>query len=192
MAAGVEHTPETRQPRPQIAQRPVPARVPRAESNGNGASGELPKGERTVLIAIAQYPEGAERDQLTVLTGYKRSTRDAYIQRLSEKGFVIANSGAPIVATQEGIDALGSDYEPLPTGEELQNYWLNKLPEGERKILAILLDANGNSVNRDDIAERTGYARSSRDAYLQRLSSRRLVEQVGRGEVKASGNLFAA
>jgi DNA-binding protein YbaB len=33
--------------------------------------GKMGKGERVVLAAVAQYPEGAARDQLTVLTGYK-------------------------------------------------------------------------------------------------------------------------
>ena len=43
---------------------------------------------------------------------------------------------------------------------------------------------------RDEISDATGYKRSSRDTYLQRLSSRRLVESVGRSGVKASDALF--
>lgn len=149
----------------------------------------LGKGERTMLIAIAQYPDGAERDQLTVLTGYKRSSRDTYIQRLSSAGLVAIENGK-ILATDAGIDALGADYEPLPTGEQLQRYWLERLPEGERKILQILIDNQGDVVERETLSEETGYKRSSRDTYLQRLSSRRLIETVGRGAVRASSNLF--
>jgi hypothetical protein len=37
----------------------------------------------------------------------------------------------------------------------------------------------------------TGYKRSTRDTYIQRLQSRRLVEIVGRGEVRPSEMLFA-
>lgn len=160
-----------------------------APSAGSGAS--LGKGERTVLRAIAQYPDGAERDQLTVLTGYKRSTRDAYIQRLCVAGYVAIDREYRVVATDAGIDALGSDFEPLPQGDELQRYWLNRLPEGERRILEPLLSAYPDAVRRDVLEEQTGYKRSTRDAYLQRLQSRRLVEDVGRGEVRASANLFS-
>lgn len=166
----------------------IPARIPRpAATNGNNQS--LPKGEQIILCAIAQYPEGAQRDQLTVLTGYKRSTRDAYIQRLREKDFV-AERGNGVFATEAGIAALGSAYEPLPTGEALQQYWINRLPEGERKIFAALID-NPAGLSRDVLEQLTGYKRSTRDAYIQRLQSRRLVEIMGRGEVRPSEILFA-
>ena len=161
-----------------------------ADAPPNGRSLALPKGEQIILRAIAQYPEGAQRDQLTVLTGYKRSTRDAYIQRLREKEFLIENGSGAVVATDGGIAALGSSYEPLPTGEALQAYWLNRLPEGERKIFAALL-ATPSGLSRESLEEATGYKRSTRDAYIQRLQSRRLIEIVGRGEVRPSENLFA-
>jgi hypothetical protein len=148
----------------------------------------LGKGERKMLAAIAQYPEGAERDQLTVLTGYKRSSRDTYIQRLSSADLVVIENGR-LIATQAGIEALGSDFEPLPQGEELQEYWLGRLPEGERKILDILIQQYPSYVERDALSEATGYKRSSRDTYLQRLSSRRLID-IGREGVRASANLF--
>lgn len=147
------------------------------------------KGERKILVAIAQYPEGAERDQLTVLTGYKRSSRDTYIQRLASARLVVVD-GSSISVTNEGVEALGSDFEPLPQGEQLQEYWLNRLPQGERQILEPLIQAYPDAVDRDSLSEATGYKRSSRDTYLQRLSSRRLIETVGRGAVRASANLF--
>jgi hypothetical protein len=160
-------------------------------ATASAGSGNIGKGERTVLIAIAQYPDGALRDQLTVLTGYKRSSRDTYIQRLSYMGYVTIANGSKLVATDAGVDALGSDFEPLPQGDELVRYWFDRLPEGERKILDLLVQAYPDSVDREVLSEKTDYKRSSRDTYLQRLSSRRLVENVGRGEVRASSNLFS-
>jgi hypothetical protein len=170
---------------PPKSQRPAPAT--RAASAGPGEA--LPKGERRILVAAAQYADGAGRETLTVLTGYKRSSRDTYLQRLRERGFV-DQAGDRIVATEAGVTALGADFEPLPTGEALREHWMSRLPEGERRILEVLIGRYPDAVDRDDLDESTGYKRSSRDTYLQRLSARQLVESVGRGSVRASSNLF--
>lgn len=171
-----------------VASKPVVRQAPvRKAASGDGVA--IPQGEKTVLIAVASYPDGVERDTLSVLTGYKRSSRDTYIQRLREKGYVDTSNNS-ITATDEGIEALGSDYEPLPVGTELQEYWLGRLPEGEKKVLEVLIAAYPDSVRRDAIDETTGYKRSSRDTYLQRLGARRLVESVGGGMVRASKDLF--
>lgn len=176
----------------------IPARQPH---NGNGHArptpparatsiandSNLPLGERAVLTAAAQY-EGVDRDQLSVLTGYKRSSRDAYIQRLREKGLVDI-SGQTVKPTDAGRAALGSDYAPLPIGADLQTYWNAKLPEGERKILAALIEAFPDAIERSSLDDATGYKRSSRDAYIQRLKSRRLVTTHG-SDVRASETLF--
>ena len=145
-------------------------------------------GERKILAAIAQHPDGVARDQLTVLTGYKRSSRDTYIQRLRASGYVEVSSDR-IVVTENGIAALGNDYEPLPTGDALRAHWMEKLPEGERVILSVLIDAYPKGIVRSDLDEPTGYKRSSRDTYLQRLRSRRLIEMVG-SSVRAASLLF--
>ncbi len=152
---------------------------------------EIGKGERIVLTAVAQYPEGITREHLTVLTGYKRSTRDAYIQRLQLKGFIRAALGK-INITDEGMEILGSDFKPLPTGVELQEHLMRTLPEGERKILKCLINvySEGLSLTREQLSDFTGYMRSSRDAYIQRLVARQLVVLEGQGLVKASEKLF--
>jgi hypothetical protein len=149
----------------------------------------LPEGERKILTVCAQYPDGAERDQLTVLTGYKRSSRDTYVQRLRSRGFV-EQRGDAIVATADGVAALGSGFEPLPTGEALRAYWIDRLPDGERKVLEVLIALYPDAVDREQIDAATGYKRSSRDTYIQRLGSRRLVETGERGTVKAAADLF--
>lgn len=168
-----------------------PAPAPRRVAASSNDAVSLPDGERRILTAIAQCSDGVERDQLTILTGYKRSTRDAYVQRLAGKGFVDVGVGqGRIMATQAGVDALGSSFEPLPTGNALREYWIERLPQGESAILYELVKAYPSEVDRDVLTESTGFKRSTRDAYLQRLASRRLVVNVGRGAVKASGILF--
>jgi uncharacterized protein len=158
----------------------------RRSASGPGDPG-LPKGERAVLTAIAQHPDGVTREQLTILTGYKRSTRDAYVQRLRERGHLV--DGERITATQAGVDALGADFEPLPTGDALREHWLRRLPEGERLVLQVLVGAYPKTVEREAISEATGYKRSTRDAYLQRLGARRLVTS-DRDGVRAAEALF--
>lgn len=64
------------------------------------------------------------------------------------------------------------------------------MPEGERKILGVLIAAYPGAVARTDLDERTGYQRSSRDAYLQRMRAKQLISEPGRGEVRASEDLF--
>lgn len=156
----------------------VPAPAP---SNGLGA------GERQVLIAIAQYPDGADRELIGILTGYKRSTRDAYIQRLVARGYACALSDGSVVSAAEGVSALGSDFEPLPTGDALREWWMRRLPEGERKVLEAIIRG---WTNREQISENTGYKRSTRDAYIQRLALRKLVRPGPGGDVTVSGALF--
>jgi hypothetical protein len=178
------------------ARRGTPALAP-ARARGNSApAGEEPgpprKGELRILTAAAQYVEGVTREQLTVLTGYRRSSRDTYLQRLGARGLVEAG-GDQIRATPSGVAALGPGFEPLPTGSELLEHWRVALPGGERAILEVLIAAYPEALHRDQVAERAPqYRRSSRDTYLQRLRSRRLVTEEGRGQVRASDMLFQA
>jgi hypothetical protein len=160
-----------------------------AVRRSNGAGEPLPKGEVATLGACIQYPDGLRREQLTVLTGYKRSTRDAYIQRLRERGYLDAQ-GDRVIATEAGIAAL-PDFEPLPTGEALQRFWFERLPEGECAILKALIETHPDAVERSALDESTGFKRSTRDAYLARLAAKQLVTEPTRGMVRASEELFS-
>ncbi len=146
-------------------------------------------GVNKVLTAIAQHSDGVTREQITVLTGYKRSSRDTYLQRLKQEG-AIEFRGDLILATGHGIQILGPGFTPLPTGEELRKYWLDRLPEGERKLFGYLVGIYPAWSDRQALDAATGYKRSSRDTYLQRLRSRQLIETSG-VTVRASERLFS-
>lgn len=161
--------------------------IQRIDRGSNGSNDSLPTGERKILTACAQF-EGVAKEDLTVLTGFKRSTRDAYIQRLREKAFVEDANGT-VFATEPGLTALG-EYEPLPVGDELREYWLARLPEGERRILEVLVAHYPNFLDRESLEESTGFKRSTRDAYLQRMKPKRIVE-FGNGTVRAAEKLFS-
>jgi hypothetical protein len=158
----------------------------RSVSAASGNSSDLGKGERRTLTAIAQHQDGVTREQLTVLTGYTRSSRNTYIQRLGAAGFV--EVGDRIRATDAGVAALG-DVEALPTGSALADYWMRELPAGERTVLAALIAAYPKAVDRERLSELTSYTRSSRNTYLQRLGARELVTS-DRDGVRASQELF--
>lgn len=145
-------------------------------------------GERTIMIFVAQV-NGATREQITVTTGYKRSTRNEYIRRLSQAGFVTL-AGDDVNPTPSGIEALGADYKPLPTGQKLRDHWIATLPEGESAILELCFECYPLVISRDDITDRTRYQRSTRNEYIRRLAARKLVVTSHDGEVKASEHLF--
>lgn len=167
---------------------PVPPKVSsvRCQVSGNG---HLPSGEQKVLQACIQYPDGLRRDQLTILTTFKRSTRDAYIARLREKELVLVD-GDLVRASELGIQTL-PDASPLPTGEELQDFWRSKLPAGELVIFEELLNSYPEPIDRDALTERTGFKRSTRDAYLARMRAKQIVIEPSRGQVRAADELFA-
>jgi len=168
---------------------PAPAPV-RSTSKSHGTYDDkpLPEGEAAVLRAAIQFVDGLIKKRVTTLTGYKRSTRDAYILRLRKKG-LLSEDGDTIFATEEGIAAM-PDVEPLPTGEALRDYWFAKLPKGERQVLEILANAWPNPVHKAEIDELTGFKRSTRDAYLLRLGAKELTNEVGSAAVKAADALF--
>lgn len=172
---------------PKIPPRTELPKPPAAQSNGNG---ELDKGggERNVLIALAQYGE-LRKEQLTLLTGYKRSSRNEYLRRLSGRNYVIV-SGEIARPTDAGVAALGS-YKPLPAGRELYEFLKRKLDAGELKILQHLVDdLKGEPVPVDSLDENVGYKRSSRNEYLRRLKLRMVIEFPSQGMVQASPTLF--
>jgi hypothetical protein len=156
----------------------------RASDNGN-----LGQGEVKILSAAAQYSDvGVDQAQIAVLTGYKETSRRTYLQRLGSRGY-IENRGGRIFATSQGIEALGSDYEPLPTGDALRQYWMERLSGGERTILEVLCQNYPDAVTYAALEEVTGYKETSRRTYLQRLGARRLVTSEA-GAARASEELF--
>ena len=169
--------------------RAVPSR-PRAPSPAPPFENDLGRGERRILAAIAQHPEGCTRTQITVLTGYRRSSRDTYLQRLLSAGLVEKRQER-LTCTEAGLASLGVDFEALPTGLALRSYWLEHLPRGETTLLRALINAYPSPLAREALTDVSGYRRSSRDTYLQRLIARELVERSGDGSVRASDQLFS-
>lgn len=173
---------------PRAKPKVMPERGPTRLANG-GNDTPMGAGERKILTAIAQHSDGVTRKQVTVLTGYKRSTRDRYIQLLRGKD-LITDNGERIIVTQQGIAALGRDYEPLPTGAALLDYWRHNLPSGELACLEVAVASYPEPVDRETISDQTGYKRSTRDRYLQSLKLRHFITEPSRGLICANNELF--
>lgn len=182
---------------PARADRPTPASpAPATKKNATRAgsallelqaSSSLTLGQTRVLTAIAQSPGSVTKAELTILTGYRRSTRDKLVQQLRALGHVHATE---LAVTPSGVRALGRDFARLPTGDALRAHWLGRLPEGERRVLEIVCDAWPNAIPRDRLGELAGYRRSTRDKVVQRLAARKLVEAAQGALVRASDRLF--
>jgi hypothetical protein len=174
-------------PKPFPSEFKAKAQATYERSSSNGST--LPEGQRKLLIAICQNAdEGADRGQLSVLCTLASSTRDRYIQYLVQRGLV-EQRGKLIFPTRQAVPMLGN-YEPLPTGRALQSHWLSKLPEGQAKILKVLIDAWPKPVERHEISKLADLADSTRDRYLQYMQAARIVIANPREPVKASPNLF--
>jgi uncharacterized protein len=175
---------------PERTAKPANDRVASADSL-NGPL-KLAAGERRILTALAQYPQGRSKVQVAVLTGYAASGGgfNNYLGALRSRG-LIEGDGDRLTITEAGIQALGS-WEPLPTGSALIDYWRGRLGKAERLILETLTHAYPAALNKEEIAARAGYEANGGgfNNALGRLRTLELVE--GRGELRASSNLFDA
>lgn len=134
------------------------ARLPtRAATDTNAKYG---KAERSILSVLAQFPDGRTLSQIAMLTGYRptASTIGVALSNLRKLGYV-AEGNQPTRATEEGIAALGNDYEPLPQGPTLLDFWkTTHLGKGEIAVLDLLLASYPAPLTFDEICDRTGYS----------------------------------
>lgn len=113
--------------------------------------------ERRILTVLAQRPEGCEVHRLAILAGYTVNGHFNNIMGgLRTKEYITPPRVSPIQATTPGLKALGS-FEPLPTGEDLQKWWLGRLTHPEGKILQVLLASYPQPLEVEELASRAGY-----------------------------------
>jgi hypothetical protein len=177
-------------PRSVPVQRPVPERhqpgPPRREPSEGGP---LPIAQRKILTVLAQHGSRTTT-QLALLTGYSHKSggfRNS-LSTLRTSGFI--EGRGEVTATEAGLEALG-DWEPLPSGRNLIDWWGGQLGKAERAILEVLVAEWPRSVPVADIAERTGYSASS-GGFRNSLSRLRTLQLAsGRGELVAADELGA-
>jgi hypothetical protein len=152
------------------------------------SSGALPKAERKILTALAQFGP-CSKPRLAALTGYAVNGGgfNNALGALRSNGAIQGTD--PIDPTADGISALGA-FTPLPTGQALIDQWLGQLPKAERTIFAALTAIYPSAIAKDQLAADTGYQPTG-GGFNNALGRLRTLELITRGnEIRASENLF--
>jgi hypothetical protein len=146
---------------------------------------DLTQGEIKVLTAVAQNQSGhgVTREHISILTGYKQTSRKEYLRQLRAKG-LIEEHGDYIRATESGIAALGNNYKPLPVGVDLIEHYLRTLSGGELRIFEYALKMNGEFSNDEQLEAATSLKQTSRKEYIRQLRARHVLIEAGRGRYK--------
>lgn len=138
-------------------------------------------GMNRMLVALAQHQEGCSRARLAIFAGLSPNSGSfsTYLSRLKAHGWIVSENHFHRITTL-GLKELG-DYEPLPTGDALFNYWLREVGEngGEGRILKALRgDAcPPDGYLREQLAHATLLSANSGSfsTYLSRLRTRGLI-----------------
>ena len=150
----------------------------------------MPKAERLVLTALAQYPDGRSKVQVAILTGYSVNG-GGFANALGSLRSAgrIEGSAERLQITPAGLAALGS-FSPLPRGRDLLQHWYGQLGKAERKALEALVEVYPRSLSKVQAAARAGYEPDG-GGFNNALGKLRSLELItGRGEMKASEDLF--
>lgn len=128
-----------------------------------GDDQKLTKMQKAIASALATHGTLSQR-QIGLFTGYahKSGSFANSLSGLRTRGY-IEGGGQAISITTAGHDALNANggYEPLPTGRDLVDWWLNRLPRAQAAMLGALLEVFPDPLSVDELAERTGYAAGS-------------------------------
>jgi hypothetical protein len=167
-------------PRPTL---PIPTPAPRQRHSsiplGNGV--KLGTGERKILTALAQYPDGRTTSggRFNNILGGLRSA-----------GYIIGSDSLQI--TEAGLAALGA-WEPLPHGAELLAFWRQQLAPAEARVLDVVVQAYPKALSKEDVAASTDPPyEPSGGRFNNILGKLRTLELITRGhEIRASQDLFS-
>jgi hypothetical protein len=169
---------------------PTPT-LPRAQQASTGGGERLPKAEKSILIVLAQYLDGRTLNQVAILSGYAIGTGgfNNAIGALRSKHY-IHGGREHLQITDAGLDALGP-VDPLPTGQDLIDYWRRKLSKAEWRAFDVLIDIYPAEIERDDLAERAGYAPGTGgiNNAISRLCTLELAVRDGK-RLRANETLF--
>jgi hypothetical protein len=183
------------QPRQDITIRHVPLaiklkREPNVGTPTDYHPAKLSSGERKILTVLANYPQGRTKVQVGVIAGYAHDggAFNNYLGHLRSQRWIEGSQTLQI--TQAGMSVLGS-IDPLPTGKDLLDYWLGRLGKAERMILNALYHVYPQSLGKEAVGSRTGYAPDG-GSFNNAIGKLRTLELIhgGAHNLKASDEFF--
>lgn len=153
------------------------------------SNGEVSGGMRRMMIVLAQRP-GLTKKQLGVRAGLssRSGTFGTYMSSLRSSGYMTANE--PFQLTDEGHKALGQ-YDPLPSGRALLDFWLRHESGGVARMLSVLANAYPDSLSKQELGERAEISSTSGTfgTYISRLRTLELAEGPS-SALRANPELF--
>lgn len=164
---------------------------PRGMLKRSPVNGDISGGARRMLIALAQRPQGMNAKQIGVRAGLSSSsgTFGTYLGKLRSMNY-IEGEREHIRITEEGLAALGN-YDPLPTGRGLLEYWLRDLGQsGAARMLQILAGRAPEAMSAEELGEQAQMSSASGTfgTYLGKLRTLELIEGP-RSALRVSGEL---
>lgn len=145
--------------------------------------GEAPlkQAERSILAALAPYPQGRSKVQVALLSGYSSTSGGFFgaLAALRRYGFIDGDAKS-IRITSTGHEVLGP-YDPLPAGQQLLEYWYGRLNPAESNVLRQLVDSWPETMSKTDVAAAAGYSATSGGFFgaLAKLRKLDLIEGTG-------------
>jgi hypothetical protein len=166
----------------------TPLRPPAARDD----NGELPTAAQKILNVLAQYPVGRSRLQAAVMCGYSPNSGGvAAALALLRKRELVTGTDKQLNITEAGR-AIAKN-EPLPTGEELLEFWMNhpSMTTAAKGFLKQLHAAYPAALSRQELAAAEGYSSTSGGvaAALALLRKIELAEGTDK-ELRASAAFF--
>lgn len=162
----------------------------RSPTRSEGSDSTLGAGERKILTALAQHPDGLTRTQIALLTGYSSSGgRFANLLGALRSGDCLLGEGeGPLRITKKGEEVLGP-YDVLPTGRDLFDYWKHRVGKTEGAVLDELRSVHPRALDRIALANRIGKAADG-GRYNNVLGYLRTLNLIaGKGEIRLSEEL---
>jgi polyhydroxyalkanoate synthesis regulator phasin len=183
-------TTSQRTPEPRAPAQPAPEAARPQTGESGGASLLNRKAERAILAVLAQYPQGRTQTQVAILAGYSKRGGGftQAVAKLRRLAFIEGRDHLTITA--EGLEAIEGQWEPLPTGPALLNYWLGQMKRAaERRVLEVLYQAWPESLHQTEVAARAGYEPKG-GGFTQAVAKLRRLELIeGSGDLRASDDL---
>lgn len=157
------------------------------QPSGSSSMGGL---GRKILTVLAQFPDGMDVKRLAILAGSTVNGHfNSSVSSLRTSGLISAARVTPIRITHDGLSTLG-DFDPLPVGEDLRLYWLNRVGGLGSKILSVLIQYYPNSLSVEELASAAGSTVNGH--FNSTVSSLRTMGLMtpARTPIKASNYLF--